>query len=226
MKTILNNPFRTVGLLVGTTAKEQTKQINRLKKFIEAEQEPQDDFSFPILGSLNRNIDSVEDAVSRLNLDHDKMDAALFWFWNGKPISDEAAIEALKDGDIEGAYQIWEQLTTETKDDGKKVWKSISDKNYSAFHNSSVLSLVSGKGAFVSAIVANIKFIESDYFEKFLKDAVDETYKVSKKEIQLNFLKTVFENIDNKKLADLVKYLNDYDFAAKADFQKRNQLNK
>ena len=61
MKTILNNPFRTVGLLVGTTAKEQTKQINRLKKFIEAEQEPQDDFSFPILGSLNRNIDSVED---------------------------------------------------------------------------------------------------------------------------------------------------------------------
>jgi hypothetical protein len=221
MKTILNNPFRTVGLLVGTTAKEQTKQINRLKKFIEAEQEPQDDFSFPILGSLNRNIDSVEDAVSRLNLDHDKMDAALFWFWNGKPISDEAAIEAIKDGDIEGAYQIWEQLTTETKDDGKKVWKSISDKNYSAFHNSSVLSLVSGKGAFVSAIVANIKFIESDYFEKFLKDAVDETYKVSKKEIQLNFLKTVFENIDNKKLADLVKYLNDYEFAAKVDFQKR-----
>jgi hypothetical protein len=36
MKTILNNPYRIVGLLVGATAKEQTKQISRLKKYIEA----------------------------------------------------------------------------------------------------------------------------------------------------------------------------------------------
>ena len=45
MNLIQNNPYRTVGLLVGATAKEQTKQISRLKKYIEAEQEPQDDFS-------------------------------------------------------------------------------------------------------------------------------------------------------------------------------------
>jgi len=220
METILNNPYRTVGLLVGATAKEQAKQINRLKKFIEVEQDPQDDYSFPTLGSLERTLESVEDSVSRLNLDHDKINAALFWFWNGKPLIDEAAFEALKGGDIEGAYQIWENLTTETKDDGKKVWKSISDKNYSAYHNSSVLSLVSGKGAFVSAVVANVKFIESDYFEKLVKDVVDETYRVSKKDIQLNFLKTVCETIDNKKLADLAKYIGEYNFAAKSDFQK------
>ncbi len=112
------------------------------------------------------------------------------------------------------------KLTIETQDDGKRIWKNITEKNCSAFHNTSVLSLVTGKEAFGTAVVANIKFIESDYFDKFVKAAVDETYKVSKKEIQLNFLKTVFDNIDNKKLEDLVKYLNDYTFSAKNDFLK------
>lgn len=73
MNLIQNNPYRTVGLLVGATAKEQTKQISRLKKYIEAEQEPQDDFSFPILGQLNRTLESVEEAASKLNLDSDKI---------------------------------------------------------------------------------------------------------------------------------------------------------
>ena len=54
MHIIQNNPYRTVGLLVGATAKEQERQIRRLKQFIEAEQDPQDDFSFPTLGHLQR----------------------------------------------------------------------------------------------------------------------------------------------------------------------------
>jgi len=220
MNIIKNNPYRAVGLLVGSSAREQDRQVKRLKQFIEAEQDPQDDFSFPFIGQLHRTVDSVTDAASKLNLDSDKMYAALFWFWNGNPIIDEAAFDSLKDGDTETAYQIWDTLTTETKDDGKKVWKNITEKNYSAFHNSSVLSLITNKGAFVSAVVANIKFIESEYFDKFVKAAVDETYRVSKKDIQLNFLKTVFENIDNKRLENLVKYLNDYNFSAKADFLK------
>ena len=75
MKSILNNPYRTIGLLVGATAREQEKQIRRLKQFIEAEQEPQNDFSFPTLGQLNRTVDSVMDAASKLNLDSDKINA-------------------------------------------------------------------------------------------------------------------------------------------------------
>src|SRR5690606_8271462 len=110
MNTILNNPYRTVGLLVGATAKEQTKQISRLKKYIEAEQDPQDDFSFPALGDFHRTIDSVEEAASKLNLDNDKINAALFWFWNGNPITDEAAFDALKDGNTDDAIEIWRKL--------------------------------------------------------------------------------------------------------------------
>ena len=49
MQLIKNNPYRIVGLLAGSTAKEQVRQEKRLKQYIEAEQEPEDDFSFPIL---------------------------------------------------------------------------------------------------------------------------------------------------------------------------------
>lgn len=219
MQLIQNNPYRTLGLLVGVTAREQDRQIRRLKQFIEAEQDPQDDFSFPFIGTLHRTVDSITDAASKLNLDSDKMNAALFWFWNGNPITDEAAFDALKDGDTETAYQIWDKLVARIEDD-KRYWNEVTAKNLSAFHNRAILAMITNQGSFVSAVMANIKFIESEHFDKFVKAAVDETYKVSKKDIQLNFLKTVFENIDNKKLADLVKYLNDYNFSAKADFLK------
>lgn len=125
MQAILNNPYRTVGLLVGATAREKDRQIKRLKQFIEAEEEPQDDFSFPCLGRFNRTVESVDEAASKLNLDTDKLNAALFWFWNGNPITDEAAFDALKIGDVEAAHQIWDKLTVETKEDGKRFWKPL-----------------------------------------------------------------------------------------------------
>ena len=215
-----NNPYRTLGLLVGMTAREQSKQINRLKKLIEAEQDSRDDFSFPALGNLLRTLDCVEEAASKLNLDSDKLNAALFWFWGGNPITDEVAFDALKDGDIEAAYQIWDKLTTTTNAAGKRLWNAVTMKNLSAFHNSSVLYFITKKGSFVSAVVANIKFIESDYFDIFIKEAVDETYRVVKKDIELNFLKSIFDNTDNIKIAELIKYFNDYDFSAKQDFLK------
>ena len=68
MQLIKNNPYRTVGLLVGATAKEQDRQIRRLRQFIDAEQEPQDDFSFQTLGTLHRTIENVTEAASKLNL--------------------------------------------------------------------------------------------------------------------------------------------------------------
>lgn len=220
MHAILNNPYRTVGLLVGATAREKDRQIKRLKQFIEAEEEPKDDFSFPSLGSFRRTVESVEEAASKLNLDSDKINAALFWFWNGNPITDEAAFDALKEGDTETAYQIWDKLITETKDDGKRIWKDITEKNCSAFHNSSVLSLITNRGAFVSVVVANIKFIESEYFEKFVRAVADETYKLSKKDSQIAFLKPIFDTINTNRVVELVDYLNEYSFSAKADFQK------
>jgi hypothetical protein len=83
------------------------------------------------------------------------------------------------------------------------------------------LSLIKKNGLTLPAsVVSKIKFIESDFFDRFFKDVVDQTFKVSKKEVQLYLLRIIQENIDNKTLDDLMKYLADYQFSAKDDFQK------
>lgn len=223
MNLIKNNPYRTVGLLVGATAKEQTKQISRLKKYIEAEQDPQDDFSFPALGEFHRTIDSVEEAASKLNLDNDKINAALFWFWNGNPITDEAAFENLKSGDIEAAYEIWDKLITKTDEEGKRFWKPVTEKNYSAFHNCSVLNIIRSNGNLHNAIVASLYFLESDLVNKFVSSVADETHKTSKKELQLIFLNQLHSDLEANKKASLPKFLeilNKQEFVAKQDFMK------
>ncbi|MCZ2130727.1 MAG: hypothetical protein LC109_10725 [Bacteroidia bacterium] len=223
MKTILNNPYRIVGLLVGSTAKEQTKQISRLKKYIEAEQDPQDDFSFPALGEFHRTFESVEEAASKLNLDNDKINAALFWFWNGNPITDEAAFEALKSGDLEAAYEIWDKLITKTDEEGKRFWKPVTEKNFSAFHNCSVLNIIRANGNLSNAIVASLYFLECDLVNKFVSSVADETHKTNKKELQLSFLNQLHSDIEANKKSSLPKFLeilNKQEFVAKQDFMK------
>lgn len=223
MNLIKNNPYRTVGLLVGATAREQTRQINRLKNYLAAEQDPQDDFSFPALGDFHRTIDSVEEAASKLNLDNDKINAALFWFWNGNPITDEAAFENLKSGDIEAAYEIWDKLITKTDEEGKRFWKPVTEKNYSAFHNCSVLNIIRSNGNLHNAIVASLYFLESDLVNKFVSSVADETHKTSKKELQLIFLNQLHSDLEANKKASLPKFLeilNKQEFVAKQDFMK------
>lgn len=223
MNLIKNNPYRTVGLLAGATAREQTRQINRLKNFIAAEQDPQDDFSFPALGEFHRTIESVEEAASKLNLDNDKINAALFWFWNGNPITDEAAFENLKSGDIDAAYEIWDKLITKTDEEGKRFWKPVTEKNYSAFHNCSVLNIIRSNGNLHTAILASLYFLESDLVHKFVSSVADKTHKTSKKELQLIFLNQLHSDLEANKKASLPKFLeilNKQEFVAKQNFMK------
>jgi len=225
MNLINNNPYRVLGLLAGATAKEQNRQTSRLKKFIEAEQElPTDDFSFPVIGDLTRTIESIEDAASKLNLDKDKIFAALFWFWNGNPITDEVAFEALKEGNIDEAYEIWDKLITETKEDGSRYWKIVTEKNASAFHNCFVVNISKTNGNIHNAIAGNLYFLESEFSQKFVSNIADNTYKTNSKELQINFLNNVIQEIEkrsiNLTLDKFVSIINAVTFSAKADFLK------
>jgi hypothetical protein len=105
MQLILNNPYRIVGLQVGVIAREQDKQTKRLKQYREAYQKPDNDFSFPSLGAINRNIDKVSEAASKLNLDIDKMSVSLFWFYNVSH-NVESAFDAFKDEDLDQVLNI------------------------------------------------------------------------------------------------------------------------
>jgi len=221
MKLIKNNPYRTVGLLAGATAREQERQIRRLKQYIEAEQETQNDFSFPVLGRIHRTIDSVSEAASKLNLDHDKMNAALFWFYSGYPITDEPAFDALKDADLNSATAIWSKLIASGE---------VTQRNSSAFQNLSTLLLCTSfngstinPSLFEQGIRLKLKFLDSDLVKELKESATDVTFQATKKEIQLVFLKGILEELDRNggiSSNKLLEILSKQDFSAKEDFLK------
>ncbi|HRI00879.1 MAG TPA: hypothetical protein PK006_07505 [Saprospiraceae bacterium] len=221
MKVILNNPYRTVGLLVGATAKEQTKQINKLKMYLEAEQDPQDDFSFPTLGNLHRTLDNVNEAAAKLNLDSDKMSSALFWFYDGKTVlkTDEEAFNAIKEADLDQVISIWTKLTSNGE---------VSQRNASAFSNLSTLYLSGNiEGTkwvlFDLGISLKLKFLESDFIKELKALATHETYKISKKELQLIFLNQIQSEIEKSEEINSNKFLeiiSKQTFSAKEDFLK------
>jgi hypothetical protein len=214
MRLIQHNPYRTIGLLVGATAREQERQIKRLKHFVEAAVEAEADWSFPFLGELNRTIETVNDAASKLNLDSDKMNAALFWFYNGNPITDEPAFEALKDGNPKLAIEIWRKLVGAQGDSYNEVTK----RNASAFHNLSILYLqLSGVG--VEALQLGLRYLESQFFNDLREKATDETYKISKKELQLIFLNKLNADGGNDSVR-FCEVISQIEFSAKEDFLK------
>jgi hypothetical protein len=221
MKLVTENPYRVVGILVGSTAREKDRQVRRLKQFIAAEQEPEVDFSFQTLGNYQRTLDTVDDAASKLNLDSDKINHALFWFYNGNPITDEPAFDAIKEADLDQVINIWTKLTSNGE---------VSQRNASAYNNlgtlylSGILEGTNTQEAILErGISLKLKFLESDFIKDFKTLSTDETYKTTKKELQLLFLNQVQNEIEKSGIITSIKFLNiltKQHFLAKEDFIK------
>jgi hypothetical protein len=221
MKSVLNNPYRILGLLVGATAAEQRKQITRLHRFIEAEQNPGEDFSFPLIGALDRTIDSINESASKLNLDADRLTAALFWFYQGSDIFDEPVFDALKNADLEVVKNIWEKKTLN---------EEMSLKNASAFFNLGTLYLSgiadgtkSDSYLIRTAIEFKLQFIENGYHRKLMMLSTDENFKMSKENLQLIFLDNVFVEIESAKRITTKQYIEiikNIEFSAKSTYFK------
>lgn len=214
MQLIKNNPYRIIGLLAGATAREQDKQIRRLKQYLDAEQEPEGDYSFPCFGEFDRSIEIVSEASAKINLDQDKMTASLFWFWNGNPITDEVAFDALKNGDTETAIEIWRKLAYNSENE----YNEVSKRNASAFHNLSTLYLAE-YGIDEDTLILKLLFLESDFVIEFKKNTTAEIYKTTKTDLQLLFLNNLL-NIEDIDISDFIDAISDIDFAAKTDFMK------
>jgi len=218
MEIILNNPYRVTGLLVGATAREQDRQIKRLKTFIDAGHEPpQDDYSFPFLGTLDRRLEAVTSAASRLNLDNDRLNAALFWFYDGYPITDEPALEALKDFDISEAVNIWTRMIAAGE---------VTKRNCSAFQNLSTFLLCQSiadnncidEATLEQGIRMKLQFLDSDFAIELKLKATDETFEITKLEIQLAFLNILQRELERNVYITPIKWislLSKCDFSAK-----------
>ena len=226
MQLILNNPYRQLGLLVGATARQENNHKTKINQYLDAENEiPAQyvEYGFECLGEIERTTQSISSATANLTLGENRISSALFWFWNGNPITDEVAFDALKDGDVETAYQIWDKLITETNEDGKRYWKPVTLKNFSAFHNCSLINLVKSNGNLQNAVIGKLYFLQSDLIDNFISTVVDGTHKTTSKELQLLFLSQLHSEIEKHKTISLekfIKILTAHEFVAKQDFLK------
>lgn len=210
-------------MLVGASTRDEHTKIKKLKMYIEAEQEVPEDFSFPIIGSLNRDSNNVEDAISKLNLNNDRVNASLFWFYNGNTITDEPVFDALKASKEQAkeAIDVWIKLATA---------EEVTKRNASAFQNLSTYYLNSAfKKATISknnlekGITLKLKFLESDFINNFIKLSSDETYKVYKEGLQIYFLNQVYNEIEKADATLVDWYL---ECISKINFTaKQNYLN-
>ena len=129
MNLIKNNPYRILGLLVGASAAQLNKHRTWIPQYIIAEAEIPIEFtaySFEVFGTIHRTTENIEEAASKLDLDSDKINAALFWFWNGHPITDEAAFEAMKEGNFEYAIEIWRTVQALSVTKGMRLHHNLS----------------------------------------------------------------------------------------------------
>jgi hypothetical protein len=223
MKLIIENPYRRLGILVGTTLREQTRQINKLKMFIEAVQEINyEEYSFESLGILERNIDKIEQAANRLNLNHDKVESALFWFYDGYT-TDAPAFEFIKEGYFEGAKTIWEDLINKNIE--------VTQRSASAYSNLSTLLMcglsfsgITKAETFEKGIFLKLKLLESDFFVDFIQKATGDKFVISKSELQQIFLKNIFEENEKTQILSfesLIELINLQNFSAKDKFLKK-----
>jgi hypothetical protein len=190
MKAIKENPYRILGLFGNATEKEMQKQIATIKRFAEVGKTKSFDYDFPFLGDFKREQETVTEAASRIEQAKNKVCYSLFWFLNTNHI-DEAALNHLKEANIDKAIEIWEKLIKDY---------TITAKNYSAALNLSTLQLglttLNGSfnpEQFKKCVELKGNIIASDAFRNFVQTVAGDNTSVSKDIIRKEFVDEVLQ---------------------------------
>jgi len=188
MNAVRENPYRTLGLFGNTSEKELQKQIAIIKRYAEVGKSKSFDYDFPFLGSLIRQQESVTDAASKIEQAHNKVHYSLFWFINTSHI-DNAALDHLKESNVDKATEIWEKLLKTN---------TITSKNYSAALNLSTLhlGLLTLNGSFNTISFKKYlemkgQIISSDAFVSFVQTVAGNNLSIDRDKILIEFVNEV-----------------------------------
>ncbi|WHF51775.1 hypothetical protein QGN23_00510 [Chryseobacterium gotjawalense] len=176
MQKINNNPFRVIGIVANSSAKEIQSRRGKIQAYARVGKEISSEYDFEFLEPVARSEEVINTAFSEIEQHKNIIDHSLFWFTNLNPI-DETAIQHLINGNKEKAIEIWEKIT-----EGKE----ISSRNFSAFNNIGTLYFLEGsEDKLKQGIEHKIKLIESDHFQDFVHSVADEMYTIdSEKQVQ------------------------------------------
>lgn len=217
MSIIKNNPFRILGLPANSKEKIIQKQISLLKKFVAIEKEKSFEYDFPIFGELNRTLENIQLASSRIEQMPQRIHNALFWFINKSTI-DETAIDYLKDGDIDKAIDIWQ----------KTLKEEITDRNYASYANLSTLFIgVASANALINkqllqrGIELKNKLLSSEKLQLFVSDITRNEIVPELEKLNSNFVNEILQltkpHLENKQISkkELISYFNSFSVSIK-----------
>lgn len=167
MDIIRNNPYRVLGVLANASRKEIERNKSQIKAFAKVGKTPSFPYDFEnILGPVDRSEDNLNDAVSKLTFDKDKVAYGLFWFYNASFI-DEETLRRLKENSLDYAIN---------------YLANCGLSSYSAYINMGVLSLLSSN--WVSAAYCYVRLFESEnIWNQYVQSITDNTVKLSIDEV-------------------------------------------
>ena len=95
MRIIENNPFRILGIISNSSAKETTKSETYILRYLDIGKSANLKFDIsPPLKQLDRTNEIVKDAKKKIHDNFDKLSYSIFWFINGS-LADKIALEKL-----------------------------------------------------------------------------------------------------------------------------------
>ena len=190
MNAIKDNPFRTLGLFGNATEKELQKQIATIKRYAEVGKSKSFDYYFPFLGDFKREEQAVASAASKIEQAKNKIHFSLFWFLNTNHI-DEAALNHLKEANIDKATEIWMKMIQDN---------IITTKNYAAALNLSTLQLgmTTLNGSFnpiqfKKCVELKGYIISSDAFLDFVRTVAGDNTGINKEAIKKEFVDEILQ---------------------------------
>ena len=135
MKIIQNNPFRVLGIISNSSAKETKESETFILRYLDIGKSADLKFDItPPLSHLERTSEIVKNAKRKIHDDFDKLAHSIFWFVNGTMV-DKIALEKLSsEKNIEKALESFKK--------GSRDF-AISKKSFSSILNFSTLEIVS-----------------------------------------------------------------------------------
>ncbi|MFZ4590651.1 MAG: hypothetical protein ACOYN6_06615 [Ignavibacteria bacterium] len=130
MYSILNNPFRILGLPVNSAEKLIKKNIQNFEVFLSIGQNPkQQETDFEFMGILNRNSQTLNETIRQIEAPKDRINYSLFWFSKVTETDIEAFLD-LKNNDINEAIEKWESTI---------ISNQINKNNFTSYKNLGLL---------------------------------------------------------------------------------------
>lgn len=178
MDIIRNNPYRVLGVLANASRKDIERNKSQIKAFAKVGRTPSFPYDFEnVLGKVERTEECLNDAVSKLTFDKDKVAYGLFWFC-ANTFMDEEMLRNLASTNLD--FSISYLCTYGTQE-------------YSTYINLGCLSLI--KGSWSNAAYCFVRLFDSlEMWNKYIESICDQPQNISYEEELEKFVDTLISN--------------------------------